>query len=155
MHAKWHLGGLPKARDHPAVISLDRVLALAIATMLSCHCFKVQGLELPSSRLLRWNAQVWLRIHSADHDCAGAQAELDVLLLAANLPGALIRRGGDIDNRLKTLFDALSVPANAWSGLVQIIFTAPRHDPQAVADRRFNEAVPLRSWRASSFRLLR
>ena len=41
------------------------------------------------------------------------RAELDVLLLAANLPGALIRRGGDIDNRLKTLFDALSVPANA------------------------------------------
>src|SRR5207302_1911391 len=41
------------------------------------------------------------------------RAELDVFLLAANLPGGLIRRGGDIDNRLKTLFDALSVPANA------------------------------------------
>jgi hypothetical protein len=41
------------------------------------------------------------------------RAELDVLLLAANLPGNLIRQGGDIDNRLKTLFDALSVPANA------------------------------------------
>src|SRR5262245_19616236 len=41
------------------------------------------------------------------------RAELEILLLAANLPGALIRQGGDIDNRLKTLFDALSVPANA------------------------------------------
>ena len=40
------------------------------------------------------------------------RAELDVLLLAANLPGKLIRQGGDIDNRLKTLFDALSMPAN-------------------------------------------
>jgi hypothetical protein len=40
------------------------------------------------------------------------RAELDLLLLAANLPGDLIRQGGDIDNRLKTLFDALSVPAN-------------------------------------------
>ena len=26
-------------------------------------------------------------------------------------------------------------------GLIQIIFTTPRHDPQAVADRRFSEAV--------------
>jgi hypothetical protein len=41
------------------------------------------------------------------------RAKLDVLLLAANLPGNLIRQGGDIDNRLKTLFDALSMPANA------------------------------------------
>jgi hypothetical protein len=41
------------------------------------------------------------------------RAELDVMLLAANLPGSLIRQGGDIDNRLKTLFDALSMPANA------------------------------------------
>lgn len=41
------------------------------------------------------------------------RAKLDVLLLAASLPGDLIRQGGDIDNRLKTLFDALSMPANA------------------------------------------
>jgi hypothetical protein len=41
------------------------------------------------------------------------RAELDVLLLAANLPGDIIRQGGDIDNRLKTLFDALSMPASA------------------------------------------
>jgi hypothetical protein len=42
------------------------------------------------------------------------RAELDALLLAANLPGPgnLIRQGGDIDNRLKTLFDALAIPAN-------------------------------------------
>jgi hypothetical protein len=32
--------------------------------------------------------------------------------------------------------DALRLP-----GLIQIIFTTPRHDPQAVADRRFSEAV--------------
>ena len=38
---------------------------------------------------------------------------MNVLLLAANLPGDIIRQGGDIDNRLKTLFDALSMPANA------------------------------------------
>jgi hypothetical protein len=40
------------------------------------------------------------------------RAELDVLLLAANLPGNVIRQGGEIDARLKTLFDALSMPAH-------------------------------------------
>jgi hypothetical protein len=37
-------------------------------------------------------------------------AELDILLLRAQPPGNLLTSGGDIDNRLKTLFDALSVP---------------------------------------------
>jgi hypothetical protein len=55
------------------------------------------------------------------------RAELDVLLLAANLPGNLIRQGGDIDNRLKTLFDALSMPAN-----VQQV----PNNPDAESDKR-------------------
>src|SRR5437868_3416132 len=38
------------------------------------------------------------------------RAELRILLLSAGLPGGLVRHG-DIDNRLKTLFDALSVPS--------------------------------------------
>ena len=37
-------------------------------------------------------------------------AELDIVLLRPEEPGALITQGGDIDNRLKTLFDALSIP---------------------------------------------
>ncbi len=39
-----------------------------------------------------------------------AVAQLKVTLLRPEAPGALITQGGDIDNRLKTLFDALSVP---------------------------------------------
>lgn len=38
------------------------------------------------------------------------RAELHVHLLSATLPGGLVR-SGDIDNRLKTLLDALSIPA--------------------------------------------
>jgi len=45
-------------------------------------------------------------------DKLNLRAELDVFILSASLPGGLINRSGDIDNRLKTLFDALSVPAN-------------------------------------------
>lgn len=39
-------------------------------------------------------------------------ADLDILLLRPGTPGGLITQGGDIDNRLKTLFDALSMPQN-------------------------------------------
>lgn len=37
-------------------------------------------------------------------------AELSVTLLRPESPGNLITQGGDIDNRLKTLFDALTMP---------------------------------------------
>jgi hypothetical protein len=41
---------------------------------------------------------------------AHAVAELRVLMLRPGPVGGLLHHGGDIDNRLKTLFDALSVP---------------------------------------------
>lgn len=37
-------------------------------------------------------------------------AELSVTLMRPEAPGNLITQGGDIDNRLKTLFDALTMP---------------------------------------------
>ena len=37
-------------------------------------------------------------------------AKLDIVFLRPEEPGAVITQGGDIDNRLKTLFDALSIP---------------------------------------------
>src|SRR5262249_37298453 len=39
--------------------------------------------------------------------------ELDILFLRPSPPGAIIATGGDIDNRLKTLFDGLRRPLNA------------------------------------------
>ena len=37
-------------------------------------------------------------------------AQLDILMLHPEEPGAIITKGGDLDNRLKTLFDALRNP---------------------------------------------
>lgn len=37
-------------------------------------------------------------------------AQLEIILLRPEEPGAIITQGGDIDNRLKTLFDALRMP---------------------------------------------
>jgi hypothetical protein len=42
-------------------------------------------------------------------------AELNIVLLRPEPPGGLITQGGDIDNRLKSLFDALSMPPHASS----------------------------------------
>lgn len=39
-----------------------------------------------------------------------AACSLDILFLRRDGPGSLIRSGGDIDNRLKVLFDALRMP---------------------------------------------
>ena len=47
---------------------------------------------------------------------------LDILLLRREKPGSLITQGGDVDNRVKTLFDALSIPKSN-SGL-----TSPESD---------------------------
>jgi hypothetical protein len=37
-------------------------------------------------------------------------AELTIVMLRPEVPGGVVRSGGDIDNRLKTLFDALKIP---------------------------------------------
>ena len=37
-------------------------------------------------------------------------AELDILMLRPGSPGSILEGGGDIDNRLKTLFDSLKIP---------------------------------------------
>jgi hypothetical protein len=37
-------------------------------------------------------------------------AELDILMLRPEEPGSVVTQGGDIDNRLKTLLDALTIP---------------------------------------------
>jgi Holliday junction resolvase RusA-like endonuclease len=42
-----------------------------------------------------------------------AVAELSVVLLRPEPAGQLLTQGGDIDNRLKTLFDALTMPRHA------------------------------------------
>ncbi|GAC1435418.1 MAG: hypothetical protein NVS1B11_37320 [Terriglobales bacterium] len=39
-----------------------------------------------------------------------AACSLDILFLRRDGPGALVKSGGDIDNRIKVLFDALRMP---------------------------------------------
>jgi len=43
----------------------------------------------------------------------GQVVELDITMLRPEAPGSIISKGGDIDNRIKTLLDALRIPSNA------------------------------------------
>ncbi len=43
-------------------------------------------------------------------DGLGVACKLDILMLRPEMPGQTLIKGGDIDNRLKTLFDALRMP---------------------------------------------
>jgi hypothetical protein len=42
----------------------------------------------------------------------GLVCELDILFMRRGVPGNLLIQGGDIDNRIKTLLDALRIPHN-------------------------------------------
>lgn len=42
----------------------------------------------------------------------GLSCNLDILMLRREQPGRIVMQGGDIDNRIKTLFDALRMPVN-------------------------------------------
>lgn len=50
---------------------------------------------------------------------ARLHAELDIQLLRAQPPGSLVSNSGDIDNRLKTLLDALRVPSRDQAQTLQ------------------------------------
>ncbi len=53
--------------------------------------------------------------------------ELDITLLRQQAPGQLVGDGGDLDNRLKTLFDALRMPSTneARQAKIQVNGTTP------------------------------
>jgi hypothetical protein len=46
------------------------------------------------------------------HERSGSVCALDILFLRRERPGELVTNEGDIDNRLKVLFDALRLPKN-------------------------------------------
>jgi hypothetical protein len=56
-------------------------------------------------------------------------AELDITFLRPEPPGCIVTQGGDIDNRLKTLFDALRMPKESKE--------IPRGDAPGVSENPF------------------
>ncbi len=62
--------------------------------------------------------------------CTGLHlvARLDITLLRPEAPGSLIKSGGDIDNRLKTLLDSLKIPKEP-SELPKHLHPDPNENP--------------------------
>lgn len=48
----------------------------------------------------------WARVTRAN----SSLAEVDIFMLRPEPPGSIVQQGGDIDNRLKTILDALRIP---------------------------------------------
>jgi len=69
-------------------------------------------------------AKTWLEWIADDHERCGTRfvplvsnkggfsCALDILFLRRDAPGGLLGSGGDLDNRLKVLFDALKMPGS-------------------------------------------
>lgn len=73
------------------------------------------GIEEIASRFTRGNFR-FVPLVTKAYDLA---CSLEITMLRPEAPGNLIRRGGDIDNRLKILFDSLRVPeASEITGLM-------------------------------------
>lgn len=49
-------------------------------------------------------------------DSLSLNCDLDILFLRQEDPGSLVLQGGDLDNRIKTLLDALRMPLNSAEG---------------------------------------
>lgn len=73
----------------------------------------------------------------------GISCALDILFLRRDSPGGLVVHGGDIDNRLKVLFDALRMPR--CSDEVRNCPPAPDEDPFfcVLEDDRYIDRVSL------------
>jgi hypothetical protein len=67
------------------------------------------GAGLSYTRALKYErcGKLFLPLIDEEH---GLACSLDILFLRRDNPGGFIVSGGDIDNRIKTLFDALRVP---------------------------------------------
>jgi hypothetical protein len=77
-------------------------------------------IELTSRNFERCGQLYMPLIHSGH----GIACSLEILFLRRDEPGNLIVGGGDLDNRIKVLFDALRLPQNCNEVLL-----APDHDP--------------------------
>ena len=91
---------------HPQLAELWKHAPLNSFTAFLTHPAPAGGLSVVRS-------VAGFRFAQLVHSGLGLSAELDVTLLRPGPVGGLIGHGGDIDNRLKTLFDSLRSPHQA------------------------------------------
>lgn len=102
-------GDLPPKADSATKWRIRRVLEPQLRMLWSVPPLAQFAKDEPAPRLEMTSSSGQMKFVPVIGAYTALFAELDILLLSASLPGGLLR-GGDIDNRLKTLLDALSMP---------------------------------------------
>lgn len=118
-------GSLPAAGRSNARVREKHAIRQQIheqmSVLLQTHpaLMNVSFLEIKASKAGRRNEPYLPRITVGEFEfipfvCKqlGMVCELDILFLRPEPPGYIVSQGGDIDNRLKVLFDALRVPTS-------------------------------------------
>ena len=115
-------GDSPRPKEKHAV---RRALHPQLAELWVQHPFlRLQGGVKVTSRKNPNYGKTTIEVIGANHNSCGYQfvpllrkltgatCALNVLFLRRDSPGGVIKTGGDIDNRLKVLFDGLKIPSN-------------------------------------------
>jgi hypothetical protein len=118
MHLVLHYRGSLKANGNPThKHEIRKLFHAQLRTLwnqkpLSEHPDLLQPRTVPGnySFLRTLDAFTFAPLITAE---TNAITELSITLLRPEPPGGLITQGGDIDNRLKTLFDSLTMPRHA------------------------------------------
>lgn len=105
-------------RTHPALINftqpdielrrLEEPKRARVIPFLAPGATHVSGVDAISSKFEICKQRYFPLVYSG----YSLACSLDILFLRRDQPGNVIRSGGDLDNRLKVLFDALRMPSN-------------------------------------------
>jgi hypothetical protein len=106
---------LIRAAIHPQLEELCRqepLLHGAAADELSEATLKGGQVKVAPNTIYFFVAVGGFRVVPIIHTPHKLACGLDILFLRRERPGTIVAHGGDLDNRLKTLFDALRMPHN-------------------------------------------
>lgn len=98
-------------RTHPRLVRVDRDHAepgsiYGSGTMMT---FGTVEIRAPRVEVFERRGQQFIPLIT---DRTGVGCALSILFLRRDQPGNVVQSGGDIDNRIKVLFDALRIPAS-------------------------------------------
>lgn len=103
-------GPLPSKGSAPKKKVIRDYLSPQVERLWHKEEFRLGESQLASASVKEMLGRQYIPLAGLD---SHLEADLNVLLLRRDDPASLIISGGDIDNRLKTLFDALQTPQSA------------------------------------------
>lgn len=112
-------GPLPSETSHPRVGHKNRIRKVFHSQLveywehspyLKSHVLTARNEYCNLFKTVSGNNHIWRFVPLIGKENS-TSCSLDILFLRRDFPGGVVRHGGDIDNRLKVLFDALKRPS--------------------------------------------